>query len=186
MDNLIDFKKIYYKDIKVSIIWLLFITFIILLIVFLFSNKYYIKYYKTNGIVVDNNVLSITVNKDDIKVLQTNKILIINNKKFAYKIKKIQNPYTYSDNLYTDVLIEINLDKYNTKNNYFEIKIPYEKKTILKYTDVCPWCQVWVFSFSVSQEEKYTERKRAEKRLKSGTWYDIMVIVHNFVRFYTK
>lgn len=134
MDEIIEYKENSIKKIKLLNIWLIFITLIILTMIFLFNNIYYQKYLKKNGIIKEKDIINIIVTRDELNIIVNNDNLIIKNKKFAYNILKINEPYTYNNSLIYNVLIKVNLDdKNNVINNEFDFEIPYEKETILKY-----------------------------------------------------
>lgn len=80
-----------------------------LFFLFIFSYNYKINEYKEINLVhLNNNKYELVVNKDDLELLNNNKILYINNKKYKYKIIEVNRDIIDRDNLkYSDVKIEL-------------------------------------------------------------------------------
>ena len=88
----------------------IFIIFIIdLFVLFIFSYNYKIKEYKEfNLIHLNNNKYELIVNKKDLELLNSNKNIYINNKKYRYKIIEVnRNIISRDDKKYNDVKLEL-------------------------------------------------------------------------------
>ncbi len=88
----------------------IFIIFIInLFVLFIFSYNYKIKEYKEfNLIHLNNNKYELIVNKKDLELLNSNKNIYINNKKYRYKIVEVnRNIISRDDKKYNDVKLEL-------------------------------------------------------------------------------
>ena len=88
----------------------IFIIFIIdLFVLFIFSYNYKIKEYKEfNLIHLNNNKYELIVNKKDLELLNSNKNIYINNKKYRYKIVEVnRNIISRDDKKYNDLKLEL-------------------------------------------------------------------------------
>ncbi len=88
----------------------IFIIFIIdLFVLFIFSYNYKIKEYKEfNLIHLNNNKYELIVNKKDLELLNSNKNIYINNKKYRYKIIEVnRNIISRDDKKYNDLKLEL-------------------------------------------------------------------------------
>ena len=93
----------------------------------------YQSYYTTKGKITDNK-LELLVSSSNLKYINQNNILKIDNKYYSYKIVSIDDEI-YLDNNYNDyqyvyLLVQglVNIDNY-----VYEIQIPKENKIIAKY-----------------------------------------------------
>ena len=109
------------------------ITLIIVIFIIIILSFKYQTYYLNTGKMIDSN-LEILVNINDLDYLGNSAILIINDKKYNYKITKISSEL-YTDNNYQNYrYVYLNIYNLNNIDNYsYTIKIPKENKIIAKY-----------------------------------------------------
>ena len=133
MNELLDIKDYNLKTIKIPTkIYSWTIILILLLIISIFiCYKFNFEYFYHNNFIYKNNTLSCIVYKNDLEKITKNNEIIINNKKYNYKILSISEPTINNINLepYFEILIDTNLDN-NLKidNNIVKFKIRYDVK----------------------------------------------------------
>jgi len=110
------------------------VVFIIInLILLLFINIKFTRFYQTCGIVIEEDYLKVAINSKDLTKIISNKKIKINEREFAYNVDFISDPII-SDFVYYEVILNIQLEERdNKKNNLLDFKIPLEKMTILEY-----------------------------------------------------
>ena len=139
MIDINDYKEIYNNKIKSTTKhWLMFIIFIIIGIIYINNSFKYIKYYSNIGEYKDG-YLYIYVLLEEIKKISYNEEMIIEKKKFAYKVIDISKDNIYMNNNYYKE-IKLTIEKNNFINNEvikFNIKI--EELEILKYVYETVW-----------------------------------------------
>ena len=122
-------RKVYSKIYNLTSV----ITIILLIFIYIIFTYKYQSYYISKG-KMKNNKLELLVNIDDIKNIQNNNILLINNKPYAYKISSIDSELFLDDfyDNYQYIYLEIN-GLTNIDNYVYEIKIKKSNKTIAEY-----------------------------------------------------
>lgn len=111
-----------------------FILFIILLITIyiIFTYKYQ-TYYQAKGRIVDNEI-ELLVALEDLKYLQENNILIIDNNSYLYKITHINKELYIDENYHNYCYVYFKVNNLTNIDNFvYEIKIPKENKILVKY-----------------------------------------------------
>lgn len=122
----------YEKQGFIIFILIILITIEILSFIVLYNYKIY-KYKKLTGIVSNNNIVTLIVDKNDKKLLYKNKQVYLNNKKLEYKILEDKGYITKKDDIkYYEVLINIKTPKNKKSSDYIELSIKNKKINILK------------------------------------------------------
>ena len=134
MDNILEVdliinRKKYSKIYNTSII----ILFIIITLIYIIFTYKYQNYYLSKGKMI-NNELELLVNIDDIKYIQNNHTLKIDNINYSYEIISISNELYVDDNYNNYKYLYLKIANLTNIDNYvYEIKIPKENKIIAKY-----------------------------------------------------
>ena len=119
------YPKIYNANLIIIIIILIFIYII-------FTYKYQ-SYYITKGRII-NNELEISVNINDIKYIEENNLLVINNKIYSYKITHINKELFIDNNFNNYQYVYLKISNLNNIDNYiYQIKIEKDNKILAKY-----------------------------------------------------
>lgn len=140
MDNIFEIDMILNKK-KYSKIYnpsILIIIIILIFIYIIFTYKYQ-SYYVSKGKMVDNK-LELIININDLKYIQNNHTLKIDDQTYRYQISSISME-TYVDETYESykyIYLEIN-NLTNIDNYVYEIKIPKENKYLSKYLKEYLW-----------------------------------------------
>ena len=134
IDELVDIDD--YRELKVLdsreiynfIIVLIAISLFLAFIIFNFNFECY---YKSSAIYSDNTI-SLVIDVKDLMYITNNSIIVINDKNYKYKIKKIDTPILNSNGRYTQNIILSIYDFKSVNNNIIEFKILYGTKTSFK------------------------------------------------------
>lgn len=119
-------------------VYIMIIIILVLSLIIFFMLFNYKTYYKTKGIVTEENdyyYIKTYIPLNNIKYLTNNNIVIIDKNKYKYSIKNIDKEY-YTDNQNTYQIITIDLDlpsKYQYNNLTIELKLKKEEKKIIDY-----------------------------------------------------
>ena len=119
---------------QVSIIFILIVLIIIEILSFivLYNYKVY-KYKKLTGIISNNNIVTLIVDKNDKKLLYENKKVYLNNKLLEYRIIEDKGYITKKDNTkYYEIIVFVKTPKNNKSSDYVELSIKNKKISILK------------------------------------------------------
>ncbi len=133
--NINEYKSFNYNYIKfkfigiIIIIIFLFITFFVLMFIkfdIIYSSKYIV--------IKDNNnyYLNCNVTIDDLEKITNNKTIYIEDKKYKYKVVKIDN--VIDDNMlleYNVISLKLESSKFNIENNIISGYIIYDKQTLI-------------------------------------------------------
>ena len=133
--NINEYKSFNYNYIKfkfigiIIIIIFLFITFFVLMFIkfdIIYSSKYIV--------IKDNNnyYLNCNVTIDDLEKINNNKTIYIEDKKYKYKVVKIDN--VIDDNMlleYNVISLKLESSKFNIENNIISGYIIYDKQTLI-------------------------------------------------------
>ena len=99
--------------------------------IFLFSYKVF-EYKKINGIITNNNIVSLVVDKTDKKILNKNNKIYFNNKELRYKVIEDKGVITKKNNKnYYEILIKIKTPK-NKINEIINMSIRDKKTSVIK------------------------------------------------------
>ena len=99
--------------------------------IFLFSYKVF-GYKKINGIITNNNIVSLVVDKTDKKILNKNNKIYFNNKELRYKVIEDKGVITKKNNKnYYEILIKIKTPK-NKLNEIINLSIRDKKTSVIK------------------------------------------------------
>ena len=99
--------------------------------IFLFSYKVF-EYKKINGIITNNNIVSLVVDKTDKKILNKNNKIYFNNKELRYKVIEDKGVITKKNNKnYYEILIKIKTPK-NKINEIINLSIRDKKTSVIK------------------------------------------------------
>ena len=99
--------------------------------IFLFSYKLF-EYKKINGIITNNNIVSLVVDKTDKKILNKNNKIYFNNKELRYKVIEDKGVITKKNNKnYYEILIKIKTPK-NKINEIINLSIRDKKTSVIK------------------------------------------------------
>ena len=134
MNNLLEIDLILnrQKYPKIYNIGLILLIIILIFIYIIFTYKFQ-SYYVIKG-KMHNNKLELLVDIKDIKFINNNKKLKIDNKLYSYKITTISNDVYIDDNYNNYKYISIEIDNLTNIDNYvYEVKIPKENKVLAKY-----------------------------------------------------
>jgi len=134
MDNLLEidlildknrYSKIYYTSLVIIVLFLIFVYIV-------FTYKYH-SYYASKGKIVDNQ-LEILVNINDIRYIENNSTLLINNQIYGYRLISIGDDLYVDDNYDNYKYVYLKIDNLTNIDNYvYEIKISKENKILAKY-----------------------------------------------------
>lgn len=116
------------------IIFILLVLIIIEVISFtlLFRYKVY-EYKKLTGIITNENIITLIVDKKEKEILNKNKNIYLNNKKLKYKIIEDKGVIIKKNNKkYYELLIRVKTPKNNKSSDYVELSIKNKKINILK------------------------------------------------------
>ena len=120
---------------KYNIIYNALYVFIIIILIFvitIFTYKYH-SYCIMNGSMIDNK-LELLVNINDLKYLDNNNELFIDNIKYKYKISNIHEDLYKDDNYNNYKYIYLNVDNLKNVDNFiYKVKIKKESKTLAAY-----------------------------------------------------
>lgn len=139
MNKYIDSEIILQRKISPLIYVYVMIIIVIFLSLIIFSLLFnYKTYYNIKGIVIEEDnhyYIKSYIPLDKINYLVNNDAILINKKKYKYKIISIDSEY-FTDNIntYQVVSIEINLEKnYQINNLSLDLKLQKENKKIINY-----------------------------------------------------
>lgn len=122
----------YEKQGLIILILLILITIEVLSFIVLYNYKVY-KYKKLTGIISNNNIVTLIVDKEEKKLLYKNKIVYLNNKLLEYKILEDKGYITKKDNTkYYEIIIFVKTPKNKKSSDYVELSIKNKKINILK------------------------------------------------------
>ena len=116
------------------------ITFIIIILiiieiiggVFLYNYKIY-KYKTLTGIIFNDNLVTLIIDKNDKKIINSNRFIYLNNKKLKYKIEEDKGFIMKKNNKkYYEILINIKTPKNKKTNEVLEFTIKTKKERITK------------------------------------------------------
>ena len=122
----------YEKQVLIIFILIVLIFIEILSFIVLYNYKVY-KYKKLTGIITNNNIVTLIVNKNDKKLLYKNKKVYLNNKLLEYKIIEDKGYIAKKDNTkYYEIIIFVETPKNKKSSDYVELSIKNKKINILK------------------------------------------------------
>ena len=122
----------YEKQVLIIFILIVLIFIEILSFIVLYNYKVY-KYKKLTGIITNNNIVTLIVDKNDKKLLYKNKKVYLNNKLLEYKIIEDKGYITKKDNTkYYEIIIFVETPKNKKSSDYVELSIKNKKINILK------------------------------------------------------
>ncbi|MBR5370422.1 MAG: hypothetical protein IK137_03875 [Bacilli bacterium] len=122
----------YEKQVIIIFILIILITIEILSFIVLYNYKVY-KYKKLTGIISNNNIVTLIIDKNDKELLYKNKKIYLNNKLLEYKILENKGYITKKDNTkYYEILINVKTPKNKKSSDYVELSIKNKKINILK------------------------------------------------------
>lgn len=99
--------------------------------IFLFSYKIF-EYKKMTGIITNNNMVSLVVDKTDKKILNKNNKIYLNNKELKYKVIEDKGVITNKNNKkYYEILIETKTPK-NKINEIINLSIKDKKISVIE------------------------------------------------------
>lgn len=129
-DYLLKFKR---KTPKILLIWMMFITFIIIIFIMINSCITIKNYYRTEGIVSDKGLIIYITRNDLDKVIQLDK-LYINNIEYNYKIIEIGNNVFVDSVYYKEIKLNVDIkEKLLIDNNVIDIQFIVSEMTIFEY-----------------------------------------------------
>lgn len=139
MIDINDYKEIYIKKLKgITKIWILFIIFISIGIIYINNSFKYIKYYSNIG-EYKKDFFYTYVLIDDLDIIIKNKEIMIEEKKFAYKVKDISKDNVYiNNNYYKEVKLDIEKNKL-IDNEVLKFKIKVKELELIKYVYETVW-----------------------------------------------
>ena len=104
----------------------------ILSFIVLYNYKVY-KYKKLTGIISNNNIVTLVVDKKEKELLHKNKKVYLDNKLLEYKILEDKGYITKKDNTkYYEILIYVKTPRNKKSSDYVELSIKNKKINILK------------------------------------------------------
>lgn len=122
----------YEKQVLIIFILIVLIIIEIFSFIVLYNYKVY-KYKKLTGIISNNNIVTLIVDKEDKKLLYKNKKVYLNNKLLEYKILEDKGYITKKDNTkYYEIIIFVKTPKNKKSSDYVELSIKNKKINILK------------------------------------------------------
>ena len=125
--NLINFKKIY--TFTTIILFLLICLFLVSFCYFDFT------FYTKATYIKESDTLKIICSEEDLSKITDSDTLLINDKEYEYKIRKIDKKILENIPLqqYNEIIISLKLDnKYKIENNSIDLKIKYEHKRVFE------------------------------------------------------
>ena len=109
------------------------LTIILLAIIYIIFTYKYQTYYKSKAKMIDNK-LELLINIEDLKYINNNDIIIIDDKKYNYNLDSIDGQLYVDENYKNYKYVYLKVTNLNNINNYvYEIKIPKENKILAKY-----------------------------------------------------
>ena len=116
-----------------SIFWFVIVIFIIGISFFVVDKKLN-NYIELNGVVIEENIISLLIQPTDIDIILNTNEMLISDKKYTFGIFEIKEENIIDDqNIYKELIINSEIDKkYNFKNNVLSIKIKKESKNIFE------------------------------------------------------
>ena len=122
----------YEKQVLIIFILIILIIIEVLSIIVLYNYKIY-KYKKLTGIISNNNIVTLVVDKNDKKLLYKNKKVYIDNKYLSYEILEDKGYIAKKNNTkYYEMLIYVKTPKNKKNSDYIELSIKNKKINILK------------------------------------------------------
>lgn len=122
----------YEKQVLIIFILIVLIIIEIFSFIVLYNYKVY-KYKKLTGIISNNNIVTLIVNKEEKKLLYKNKKVYLNNKSLEYRIIEDKGYITKKDNTkYYEIIIFVKTPKNKKSSDYVELSIKNKKINILK------------------------------------------------------
>jgi len=122
----------YEKQVLIIFILIILITIEIFSFIVLYNYKVY-KYKKLTGIISNNNIVTLIVDKNDKKLLYENKKVYLNNKLLEYRIIEDKGYITKKDNTkYYEIIVFVKTPKNKKSSDYVELSIKNKKINILK------------------------------------------------------
>ena len=119
-------------------VYIMIIIVVVLSLIILFILCYYKTYYNTRGVIVsleDHFYIRVYIPLEDIKYITSNRVVIINKKKYYYDIISIDEEY-FTDNINTYQIVKIKVDldnKYKFNNLTLDLNFLKEDKRIIDY-----------------------------------------------------
>lgn len=107
------------------------VLFLTIIFIVLLTKKNLYQYIEGNGIVKENNILTIYATDDYLENITTNNKIIIGRTTFTYNVKSIEQDLEKEQNNYHKVLLEVDLKERNIVNNILKYKIIIKRKNIL-------------------------------------------------------
>lgn len=134
--NISEYKSFKYNYIKTKIIVIkIIIVFLIITCIFLNTIKFDIIYSNKYIVIKENNEILLNTNilEKDINKVYNNKYIYIDNKKYKYKIIKIDNIIDNNIMLeYKNIYIKLDKNKYKIDNSIINGQIIYDNKNCFK------------------------------------------------------
>lgn len=126
MLSIIDYRlSEFRRTMKLSLMWLMFITFIILLFVLLQENMQICNYLTDFGYIDKEGYILVESSDQNLGVILNNDELIVNEKTYDYMVYKIENNFIY---------LKSNIPEYiKIENNVIDFKILLEKVQLFSY-----------------------------------------------------
>ena len=122
----------YEKQVLIIFILIVLIIIEIFSFIVLYNYKVY-KYKKLTGIISNNNIVTLIVDKEEKKLLYKNKKVYLNNKSLEYRIIEDKGYITKKDNTkYYEIIIFIKTPKNKKSSDYVELSIKNKKINLLK------------------------------------------------------
>lgn len=122
----------YEKQVLIIFVLIVLIIIEIFSFIVLYNYKVY-KYKKLTGIISNNNIVTLIVDKEEKKLLYKNKKVYLNNKLLEYKILEDKGYITKKDNTkYYEIIIFVKTPKNKKSSDYVELSIKNKKINILK------------------------------------------------------
>ena len=117
---------------KIYNIHLILIVLILIFIYVIFTYKYQ-SYYTVKG-KCTSNLVELIVNINDIKYIELNNKLVIDNTEYTYQIERIDTKLYTDSNYQNYKYVYLNIKGINNIDNYiYQITIPKEYKALAKY-----------------------------------------------------
>ena len=128
LDLIIDKKK-YAKIYDFNYVLLM----VLLIFIYVIFTYQYQSYYFTKGKMLHNELI-LLVNINDLKYLEGNNVISIDNVNYTYRLTAIE-PELYVDENYDNYqYVHLKIDNLTNIDNYvYEVKIPKEKQILAKY-----------------------------------------------------
>ena len=124
--------KNYEKTSLITLIIIILMVIEMVLGVFLYQFRIY-NYKKLTGIIFNNNLVTLIVDKNDKKIINSNRFLYLNNKRLKYKIEEDKGFIMKKNNKkYYEILINIKTPKNKKTNEVLEFTIKTKKERITR------------------------------------------------------